>query len=73
MFEGLETGEFPEVEPLLGPLLHCVCLLWASCPPYRKGDRIVTLFREISDHLIVLVRRTLIRCLKIIYLFIFFI
>ncbi|KAK7067108.1 hypothetical protein SK128_011278 [Halocaridina rubra] len=52
LLEGLEAGEFQESTPLIPPLVHCICLLWAACPAYRKPDRIVTLFREITNLLI---------------------
>ncbi|KAG7159120.1 Dynein beta chain, ciliary-like 3 [Homarus americanus] len=52
LLEGLEAGEFQDAPPLIPPLMHCICLLWATCPAYRKPDRIVTLFREITNLLI---------------------
>ena len=57
LFEGLQTGDLADVDPLVPPLLHCICILWSSCITYRKGDRIVTLFKEISNHLISLVSK----------------
>ncbi|ROT70436.1 putative dynein beta chain, ciliary-like [Penaeus vannamei] len=52
MLEEMESMEFQEAPPLIPPLVHCICLLWAHCPDYRKPDRIVTLFREITNLLI---------------------
>lgn len=56
MLEEMESMEFQEAPPLIPPLVHCICLLWAHCPDYRKPDRIVTLFREITNLLIGMVR-----------------
>lgn len=55
LLEGLEAGEFQDALPILPPLVHCICLLWAACPAYRKPDRIVTLFKEITNLLISMV------------------
>lgn len=55
LLEGLEGGEFQDAPPILPPLVHCICLLWAACPAYRKPDRIVTLFKEITNLLISMV------------------
>ncbi|XP_042858403.1 dynein beta chain, ciliary-like [Penaeus japonicus] len=52
MLEEMESMEFQEATPLIPPLVHCICLLWVHCPDYRKPDRIVTLFREITNLLI---------------------
>ncbi|XP_076032505.1 dynein beta chain, ciliary-like [Oratosquilla oratoria] len=52
LVEAVEAAEFPDVVALLPPLVHCVCILWASCPAYRKPDRIVILFKEITNLLI---------------------
>lgn len=63
LLEALEAGEFQDTPPLIAPLMHCICLLWSTCPAYRKPDRIVTLFREITNLLISMVRSLLI-CLS---------
>lgn len=59
LLEGLESGEFQDAPPILPPLVHCICLLWAACPAYRKPDRIVTLFKEITNLLISMVSKCL--------------
>ena len=47
--EALAAAELTDSGPLLAPLLHSVCLLWAHTPPYRKGLRVVTFFRELAN------------------------
>lgn len=49
LFEALESTELSEVTPMLEPLMHCICILWARCASYRKPDRIVTLFKEVTN------------------------
>jgi len=55
MLEALSVNELPEAVPLFPPLLHALCILWVHCAPYRRGDRIVTLFQEITNLLIIMV------------------
>ncbi|XP_016013564.2 dynein heavy chain 9, axonemal isoform X3 [Rousettus aegyptiacus] len=50
--ETLEGMEFPEVKPWLRPLLHVVCLIWASCKSYRSPGRLTVLLQEICNLLI---------------------
>ena len=38
--EDLESLEFPDVKPRLRPLLHVVCLIWATCESYRCPGRL---------------------------------
>uniref|UniRef100_A0A8P0P3V2 Dynein axonemal heavy chain 9 n=1 Tax=Canis lupus familiaris TaxID=9615 RepID=A0A8P0P3V2_CANLF len=50
--EILESLEFPEVKPQLQPLLHVVCLIWATCASYRSPGRLTVLLQEICNLLI---------------------
>ncbi|KAF0872636.1 DYH9 protein, partial [Crocuta crocuta] len=50
--EILESLEFPEVKPRLPPLLHVVCLIWATCESYRSPGRLMVLLQEICNLLI---------------------
>ncbi|XP_023100299.2 dynein axonemal heavy chain 9 isoform X1 [Felis catus] len=50
--EILESLEFPEVKPRLRPLLHVVCLIWATCGSYRSPGRLTVLLQEICNLLI---------------------
>ncbi|XP_055450236.1 dynein axonemal heavy chain 9 [Psammomys obesus] len=48
----LESTEFPEVKGRLRPLLHVVCLIWATCEWYRSPGRLTVLLQEICNLLI---------------------
>ncbi|XP_016077900.1 PREDICTED: dynein heavy chain 9, axonemal [Miniopterus natalensis] len=48
----LEAVEFPEVKPLLRPLLHVVCLIWATCKSYCSPGRLTVLLQETCNLLI---------------------
>ncbi|XP_038180482.1 dynein heavy chain 9, axonemal [Arvicola amphibius] len=48
----LESLEFPEVKGRLRPLLHVVCLIWATCRSYRSPGRLAVLLQEICNLLI---------------------
>uniref|UniRef100_A0A452SUF2 Dynein heavy chain tail domain-containing protein n=1 Tax=Ursus americanus TaxID=9643 RepID=A0A452SUF2_URSAM len=50
--ELLESLEFPEVKPRLRPLLHVVCLIWATCESYRCPGRLTVLLQELCNLLI---------------------
>ncbi|XP_006863495.1 PREDICTED: dynein heavy chain 9, axonemal [Chrysochloris asiatica] len=50
--ETIESVEFPEVKPRLRPLLHVVCLIWATCKDYRSPGRLTVLLQEICNLLI---------------------
>nr|XP_023509281.1 dynein heavy chain 9, axonemal isoform X3 [Equus caballus] len=50
--EALESVEFPEVKPRLQPLLHVLCLIWATCKSYRSPGRLTVLLQEICNLLI---------------------
>ncbi|XP_066120408.1 dynein axonemal heavy chain 9 [Saccopteryx bilineata] len=48
----LEGVEFPEVKPRLRPLLHVVCLTWATCTSYRLPGRLARLLQAICRLLV---------------------
>ncbi|XP_036884188.1 dynein heavy chain 9, axonemal isoform X2 [Sturnira hondurensis] len=50
--ETLESVEFPEVKSRLRPLLHVVCLIWATCKSYCSPGRLTVLLQEICNLLI---------------------
>uniref|UniRef100_A0A8U8C9W7 Dynein axonemal heavy chain 17 n=1 Tax=Geospiza parvula TaxID=87175 RepID=A0A8U8C9W7_GEOPR len=50
--EHVEAAEFSKVKPLLVPLLHVVCWIWASCQHYSVPLRLVVLLQEICNLLI---------------------
>ncbi|KAM5310557.1 dynein axonemal heavy chain 9 isoform 2-T2 [Glossophaga mutica] len=50
--ETLESLEFPEVKPRLRPLLHVVCLIWATCKSYCSPGQLTVLLQEICNLLI---------------------
>ncbi|XP_053528697.1 dynein axonemal heavy chain 9 isoform X1 [Artibeus jamaicensis] len=50
--ETLESMEFPEVKSRLRPLLHVVCLIWATCKSYCSPGRLTVLLQEICNLLI---------------------
>lgn len=54
--EDIEAAEFSKVKPLLVPLLHVVCWIWATSKHYSVPVRIVVLLQEICNLLIQQVR-----------------
>lgn len=54
----LESLEFPEVKGRLRPLLHVVCLIWATCRWYRSPGKLAVLLQEICNLLIQQVSRS---------------
>ncbi|KAJ7405899.1 dynein axonemal heavy chain 9 [Willisornis vidua] len=50
--EIIEAVEFSKVKPLLVPLLHMVCLIWATSKHYNVPVRIIVLLQEICNLLI---------------------
>ena len=55
IFEDLEETDFPELRDHLGPMFHCVCLVWSHCKHYQQPSRLVVLFQEICNLLLELV------------------
>ena len=54
-FEDLDQAEFDECIPMLGPMLHAVCLVWANSKFYNTPARIVVLLQEICNMIIEMV------------------
>ena len=52
----LEDTDFADATPLLRPLLHTVCLVWAHSRYYCNSSRLVVLLRQICNLLIQQVR-----------------
>ncbi|KAM8946996.1 dynein axonemal heavy chain 9 [Pelodytes ibericus] len=48
-FEEIENVEFNEVKPLIVPLVHVLCLLWARSKYYNTPAQIIVLMQEISN------------------------
>ncbi|KAL1493068.1 hypothetical protein ABEB36_011203 [Hypothenemus hampei] len=48
----LEETDFSEIMPLLAPVFHVVCLIWANCSSYDQ-IKVITLMRQISNLLII--------------------
>ena len=52
LFQSLETFEFPDIIPLLRPLMHCVCLVYSNSLYYNSPARIIVLMQETCNLLI---------------------
>ncbi|CAH2292037.1 dynein heavy chain 9, axonemal [Pelobates cultripes] len=48
-FEEIENVEFNEEKPLIVPLLHVMCLLWARSKYYNTPARIIVLMQEVCN------------------------
>ncbi|XP_015187538.1 PREDICTED: dynein beta chain, ciliary-like [Polistes dominula] len=51
-FDKIQSTEFNDIQPLLKPLMHCVCLLWSHSKYYCTTTRIIRLLSMISNLLI---------------------
>ncbi|XP_008208864.1 dynein beta chain, ciliary-like [Nasonia vitripennis] len=52
-FQEIESQSyFPDIQPRLKPMMHCICLTWSRSKHYCKSSRIVTLLKEISNLII---------------------
>ncbi|XP_067673689.1 dynein beta chain, ciliary-like [Haliotis asinina] len=49
LFEDLEQAEFDESIPMLAPLFHTTCLVWANSKYYNTPARIIVLLQEICN------------------------
>ena len=54
--EAFESADLPDVDVLLRPLIHTVCLIWANSRYYSTPGRIVVLLQEICNMFIQTVR-----------------
>ncbi|XP_077110730.1 dynein axonemal heavy chain 9 isoform X2 [Ranitomeya variabilis] len=48
-FEEIESVEFSEVKPVIVPLMHVLCLVWARSKYYNTPERIIVLMQEICN------------------------
>lgn len=51
-FQTIEETDFSETKPLLKPLMHVVCLLWANSKYYCQSSRLIVLLKQICNLLI---------------------
>lgn len=51
-FEDLAKMEFPDIKAQIRPLMHTVCLVWASSRYYNSPARIIILLQETCNLLI---------------------
>ncbi|XP_058455827.1 dynein beta chain, ciliary-like isoform X2 [Malaya genurostris] len=51
-FETFESTDFTDSLELIAPMLHCVCLLWAHSFYYGTNNRMMILFKMISNMMI---------------------
>nr|KAG5690881.1 hypothetical protein BaRGS_028913 [Batillaria attramentaria] len=58
-FEDLEQAEFDECKPMLSPMFHSVCLVWANSKFYNTPARIIVLLQEICNMIIEMARNFL--------------
>ena len=50
--QNFDALEFPEINPLLKPLMHCICLVYSSSLYYNTPARIIVLMQETCNLLI---------------------
>ncbi len=55
-FVQFEDTDFSESKPLLKPLMHVVCLVWANSTYYRTSSKLIVLLRQICNLIIQQVR-----------------
>ncbi|KAM3922058.1 dynein axonemal heavy chain 9 [Leptodactylus fuscus] len=48
-FEEIENFEFNEVKPVIAPLIHVLCLVWAQSKYYNTPARIIVLMQEVCN------------------------
>lgn len=48
-FTQLEETDFAEAKPLLHPLIHVVCLVWANSRYYCHSSKLIILLRQICN------------------------
>jgi dynein heavy chain len=54
--ENVSNATFDEIEKHLGPMMHCVCLIWGNSKYYCSAPRIIVLLQEICNLLIEMAR-----------------
>ena len=55
-FEDLEQADFDGLEKMIPPMMHVICLVWASSSHYNTPARIIVLLQELCNLMIELVR-----------------
>lgn len=48
----IQSTEFKDIDSLLKPLMHCICLIWSNSKYYCTTTRIIRLLSMISNLLI---------------------
>ena len=66
--EAFESTDLPDVDVLLRPLIHTVCLIWANSRHYSTPGRIVVLLQEICNMFIQTVGSPELYCNMVMYL-----
>ncbi|KAK2582958.1 hypothetical protein KPH14_009015 [Odynerus spinipes] len=51
-FDKIQSTDFKDIQPLLKPLMHCICLVWSHSKFYCTSTRIIRLLSMISNLLI---------------------
>ncbi|MGH0142467.1 UNVERIFIED_CONTAM: hypothetical protein FKN15_039347 [Acipenser sinensis] len=51
-FEDIENVEFNEAKPMICPLMHMVCLVWANSKYYNTPSRVIVLLQETCNLLV---------------------
>ncbi|XP_064623162.1 dynein beta chain, ciliary-like [Lineus longissimus] len=51
-FEDYEQAEFDESKPLIDPMFHTVCLVWANSKYYNTPARVIILLQEVCNMVI---------------------
>ena len=53
--DDIEQAEFGDAKPLVDPLIHVVCLIWANSNYYNTPARLIVLLQELCNLMINLV------------------
>lgn len=56
--EDVENADFSELKPLIQPMFHVICLIWANSKYYNTPARIIVLLQEICNTFINSVSQT---------------
>jgi len=57
--DNVANSGFDEIEKFMGPMMHCVCLIWGNSKYYCNAARIIVLLQEICNLLIEMARSDL--------------
>lgn len=50
--DDIAQADFDSCKPMIAPLFHVICLLWANCKHYCVSARLIVILAEISNLLI---------------------